>query len=146
MPLTAVLLVLVAGLIHASWNVAAKRASGDARFACFSGLVLMLFWAPVGLWFAWQELPSWRAREWGFVVLTGVLHWIYYVTLLRGYRKADLTVVYPLARGSAPLMSSIGAFILLGEQISRFGIAGIFGVVVGVFLIAGGPKLIRRAA
>jgi drug/metabolite transporter (DMT)-like permease len=63
--------------------------------------------------------------------------------LLRGYRKADLTVVYPLARGSGPLLSSRVAILLLGESLSALGAAGIAGVVVGVFLIAGGPGLLR---
>src|SRR5690606_7421911 len=65
--------------------------------------------------------------------------------LLRGYRKADLTVVYPLARGSGPLLSSLGAVVLLGERISALGGLGIAAVVGGVFLVAGGPGLWRRA-
>jgi drug/metabolite transporter (DMT)-like permease len=69
----------------------------------------------------------------------------YFVVLLRGYRKADLTVVYPLARGSGPLLSSMVAIMLLGEQITTLGAAGIVAVVVGVFFIAGGPALFRAA-
>jgi drug/metabolite transporter (DMT)-like permease len=68
---------------------------------------------------------------------------IYYVVLLRGYRKADLTVVYPLARGSGPLLSSLAAIVLLGERISAMGVGGIAAVVFGVFLVAGGPGLFR---
>ncbi len=145
MPLSALALVVLAGLIHASWNIAAKKAGGDARFAFFTSVVLMLVWAPVGLWAAWGVLPGWGWREWALIVVTGVLHVLYYVVLLRGYRKADLTVVYPLARGSGPLLSSLVAITLLGEQISTPGFAGIAGVVGGVFLIAGGPGLLRAA-
>ena len=145
MPLSALALVILAGLIHASWNIAAKKAGGDARFAFFTSVVLMLVWAPVGLWAAWGVLPGWGWREWTLVAVSGVLHVLYYVVLLRGYRKADLTVVYPLARGSGPLLSSLVAITLLGEQISALGLAGIAGVVGGVFLIAGGPGLLRAA-
>lgn len=145
MPASALALVILAGLIHASWNIAAKKAGGDARFAFFTSVVLMLVWAPVGLWAAWGVLPGWGWREWTLVVLSGVLHVLYYVVLLRGYRKADLTVVYPLARGSGPLLSSMVAIMLLGEQISALGLTGIVGVVGGVFLIAGGPGLLRAA-
>jgi drug/metabolite transporter (DMT)-like permease len=144
-PLSALALVILAGLIHASWNIAAKKAGGDARFAFFTSLVLMLVWAPVGLWAAWGVLPAWGWTEWSLVALSGVLHVLYYIVLLRGYRKADLTVVYPLARGSGPLLSSLAAIMLLGEQISALGLAGIVGVVGGVFLIAGGPGLLRAA-
>lgn len=106
---------------------------------------MMLVWAPVGLWAAWGVVPDWGWREWSLIVVSGVLHVLYYVILLRGYRKADLTVVYPLARGSGPLLSSLVAITLLGEQISALGLLGIAGVVVGVFLIAGGPGLLRAA-
>ncbi|MFN3568667.1 MAG: EamA family transporter [Polaromonas sp.] len=145
MPLSALALVILAGLIHASWNIAAKKAGGDARFAFFTSVVLMLVWAPVGLWAAWGVLPGWGWIEWSLVALSGVLHVLYYIVLLRGYRKADLTVVYPLARGSGPLLSSMVAIVLLGEQISALGVFGILGVVGGVFLIAGGPGLLRAA-
>lgn len=145
MPLSALALVVLAGMIHASWNIAAKKAGGDARFAFFTSVVLMTVWAPVGLWAAWGVLPGWGWTEWSLVALSGVLHVLYYIVLLRGYRKADLTVVYPLARGSGPLLSSMVAIMLLGEQISALGLFGILGVVGGVFLIAGGPGLLRAA-
>ncbi len=145
MPASALALVLLAGLIHASWNIAAKKAGGDARFAAFTGFILMVFWAPLGLWLGRQQIPQWGATEWAFIGISGVLHLVYYLTLLRGYRKADLTVVYPLARGSGPLLSSMFAIVVLGEAVSALGVFGIAGVVAGVFLIAGGPALLRVA-
>ncbi len=145
MSLGALALVLLAGLIHASWNIAAKKAGGDARFAAFTGLVLLVAWAPLGIWFGIAELPRWGWAEWLLLCASAVLHTIYYIVLLRGYRKADLTVVYPLARGSGPLLSSLAAIVLLGEQISALGLAGIAGVVGGVFLVAGGPGLWRAS-
>lgn len=146
MPLSAFALVVLAGLIHASWNIAAKKADGDARFAFQSSAFMALIWAPLGLWLGWREVPSWGLREWAFIGVSGLLHVLYYVVLLRGYRRSDLTVVYPLARGTGPLLSSVAAVLLLGEQLSLLGVAGIAGVVLGVFLIAGGPRLARRRA
>ena len=96
-----------------------------------------------GWWLGRDAVPLWGAREWAFIVASGLLHVLYYVILLRGYRRADLTVVYPLARGSGPLLSSFVAITLLGEQLSWLGALGIAGVVGGVFLIAGGPALLR---
>ncbi|NMM80012.1 EamA family transporter [Acidovorax sp. SRB_14] len=145
MTLTAFALILLAGLIHACWNIAAKKAGGDARFAFFTAVLMMLFWGPLGWWVGRDAVPLWGLREWAFVGASGVLHVFYYVILLRGYRKADLTVVYPLARGSGPLLSSLVAIALLGEQITALGLLGIAGVVGGVFLIAGGPGLLRAA-
>ena len=145
MPLSALALVVLAGFIHACWNIAAKKAGGDVRFAAFTSVVLMVFWAPVGLWMGWQQLPASGRLEWALVLASAVLHIGYFIVLLRGYRQADLTVVYPLARGSGPLLSSMVAVVVLGEQISALGLVGILGVVGGVFLIAGGPGLWKAA-
>ena len=143
MSLNAFALIILAGLIHAVWNIAAKKAGGDARFAFFTAVLMMLVWAPLGWWLGRSAVPLWGAREWAIVALSGVLHVLYYVVLLRGYRKADLTVVYPLARGTGPLVTALVAVTLLGERLSLTAVLGIAGVVAGVFLIAGGPGLLR---
>ena len=145
MSLTALGLIVLAGLIHAGWNIAGKKVGADARFACFNAFLMMLVWAPLGWWVGRDVVPGWGRVEWLLVLASGVLHVFYYVILLRGYRKSDLTVVYPMARGTGPLLSSLVAVVLLGEQISALGVAGIAGVVGGVFLIAGGPGLLRAA-
>lgn len=143
MPLSAFLLVILAGLIHALWNIAAKKAGGDVRFAGLTAIIMAVVWAPVGIYVGWDVVPDWGWQEWSFIGLSGLLHVLYFITLLRGYRKADLTVVYPLARGAGPLLSSGFALLFLGEHLSLFGGFGILAVVGGVFLIAGGPKLLR---
>lgn len=140
----ALALVVLAGFIHACWNIAAKKAGGDVRFSFFCTAVLLVFWAPVGLWMGWQQVPTWSFLEWALVVASGVVHVVYFIVLLRGYRKADLTVVYPLARGSGPLLTALVAIVVWGEQISAQGLLGIAGVVTGVFLVAGGPALFRH--
>ena len=145
MPASALALVILAGLIHACWNIVAKQVGGDARFAAFTGVLLMVVWAPVGIWVSWQQLPGWGWPEVAVVLLSGALHVAYYLVLLRGYREADLTVVYPLARGSGPLLSSTLAIVFLGERLSTWGALGIAAVVGGVFLVAGGPGLFRAA-
>jgi drug/metabolite transporter (DMT)-like permease len=134
-------IVLLAGLLHALWNIVAKKAGGDVRFACFSAGVGIVIWAPLGIWLGWDVVPQWDVWAWGFVVGSALLRILYFVVLLRGYRLADLTVVYPLARGTGPLLSSFVAIFWLGEAISILGVFGIAFVIGGVFLIAGGPSL-----
>ncbi len=145
MPLSALALVLAAALLHALWNIVAKRAGGDDRFALISAVQLSLIWAPLGLWVGWGVLPTWGWREWLAVAASAVVHVLYFTTLLRGYRLADLTVVYPVARGTGPLLSASGAVLLLGEHLTAFGGLGVALVVGGVFLIAGGPGLWAQA-
>lgn len=144
MSLQAFALIILAGIIHACWNIAAKKAGGDARFAFFSSLLLVIVWAPLAWWVGHDVVGQWGWQPWALIVVSALLHLFYYVILLRGYRKADLTVVYPLARGSGPLISSLFAIVVLGEEISQLGLLGVAGVVLGVFLIAGGPRLFRQ--
>jgi drug/metabolite transporter (DMT)-like permease len=143
MPSSALALVILAGFIHACWNIVAKKADGDVRFAFFISSVTVVAWLPLGLYLGWQQLAAWDAAAWTGVAASGLIHVLYFVVLLRGYRRADLTVVYPLARGSGPLMSSMVAIALFGEQLSGLGFAGIAAVALGVFLIAGGPGIWR---
>ncbi|MDP3615018.1 MAG: EamA family transporter, partial [Rubrivivax sp.] len=146
MPLSALALVLLAALLHATWNIAAKRAGGDQRFTLLTSLLTSVLWLPAGLWFGWHEVPRWGWPEWGIVSLSAAVHLLYFNTLLKGYRVADLTVVYPLARGSGPLLTAGAAVVLLGESLSALGLAGVLAVCGGIFLIAGGPSLWRHTA
>ncbi len=143
MPLTALLLVLAAALLHALWNIVAKKAGGNHHFALISALMTCGLWAPVALWFGLQEWSGWGLREWAVLATSAVVHALYFTALLTGYRKADLTVVYPVARGSGPLLAAAGAVMLLGERLTPLGGAGVIAVCGGVFLIAGGPALWR---
>jgi len=144
MPAGALALVLAAALLHAVWNVAAKKAGGDHRFALLSALMVTVLWLPVAAWFGWQELPRWGLAEWALVLASAVVHLLYFTVLLKGYRVADLTVVYPVARGSGPLLAALGAVWLLNETLTLLGVAGVLAVCGGVFLIAGGPALWRQ--
>ena len=145
MPLSALALVVAAALLHALWNIAAKRAGGNHHFAMSSGLMICVLWLPAGLWFGWEEVPRWTALQWGLVIASAFVHMLYYNTLLAGYRAADLTVVYPVARGLGPLLSALGAIVVLGEPGGWGTAAGVLAVCTGVFFIAGGPALLRQA-
>ena len=144
MPLSALALVLLAAVLHASWNIVAKRAGGDQRFSLITSLFTTVLWLPAGLWFGWHEVPRWGWLEWGVVSASALVHLLYFNSLLTGYRVADLTVVYPLARGSGPLLTAAAAVLLLSESLSALGAAGVLAVCAGVFLIAGGPALWRH--
>ncbi len=145
MPLTALLLVLAAALLHASWNIAAKKAGGGDAFMLINALMIGALWAAPALWLAGPELQRWGGREWALAAGSALLHLVYYRTLLTGYRLSDLTVVYPVARGSGPLVTVAVAILLLGEPASISTLLGAAGVCLGVFALAGGPRLWRLA-
>jgi drug/metabolite transporter (DMT)-like permease len=145
MSLTALALVVSAALLHALWNIVAKKSAGGAPMMLLTSLFAALLWSPLGVWAAWGVVLHWGWREWALIVASGLAHYFYFNLLLRGYRLADLTVVYPVARGTGPLISSFGALLLLGETMAPSAVAGVLGVAFGVFLIAGGPRLLERA-
>ena len=115
---------------------AAMRASPS-----FSALFLVVLWAPLGAWAALGEMGRWGWREWLVLFGSAIVHVLYFTTLLRGYRLSDLTVVYPVARGTGPLLATVGALLWFGESLSVVAGAGVAGIAVGVFFIAGGPGL-----
>jgi len=147
MPLSALALVIAAALLHALWNIVAKKAGGNHHFALLSVLFTVVLWAPVALAFgAVSEAQRWGTGEWLVLAASALLHVLYFTVLLTGYRKADLTVVYPVARGSGPLLASLGALVVLGEPLTLLGGVGVLAVCGGVFLIAGGPRIVRAGA
>lgn len=145
MPLTALALVLLAALLHALWNIVAKQAGGNHHFAFISVLLTCVLWAPIALWFGLDEWVGWGTREWAVLAASAVVHVLYFTVLLTGYRKSDLTVVYPVARGSGPLLAATAAVALLGEPLTALGAAGVLALCGGVWLIAGGPALWRHS-
>lgn len=143
MSLVALGLVVAAAFIHAYWNLLAKRSAGGPVFVWLYSLATFVLYAPVIALLVLLDPPRYGPTEWLLIASSGVLHLLYSLTLQRGYRAADLSVVYPLARGTGPLLSSIAAIVLLGERPTLAGAAGIALIVGGIFCIAGGPGLFR---
>lgn len=144
MPASALALVLTAALLHALWNLAAKKWGGGPHFVFACAVGVVLFWLPAVLWIGLDELPRWSALAWSFVVASAVVHLLYFNCLIAGYRASDLTVVYPVARGTGPLLSATAAVLLLDEHLGASGMLGLAGVVGGILLITMGPRLLGR--
>lgn len=134
---TALALVLVAAVLHATWNLAIKGVTADRVTFIWSYVVTtVVCWVPVAV--AWVvvtgEHPGW---VWLLgAAVTGVLHVAYQLVLQRGYAEGDLNLVYPLARGSGPLLTFVVAVGVLGQRPGAVAAAGVLAVVVGVVLIA----------
>lgn len=129
MSLAALGLILTAAFIHAYWNLLVKRAAGGPAFVWMFSAATAAIYAPVILLLLVIEPLDYGWREWLFIVSSGILHLLYAVTLNHGYRVADLSVVYPIARGTGPLISTLGAILVLGERPSAVGALGILLIV-----------------
>jgi drug/metabolite transporter (DMT)-like permease len=137
MPLFALAAVLLAALTHATWNLAAKRATGSRHFVWLYSVGSCVVYAPAIVWVLVTQRPAFGAVHWLALCATGVLHLCYSLMLQAGYRASDLSLVYPLARGSGPLISFVAAVALLGEQVTWLSILGVVLVVTGILLVAG---------
>ena len=125
------LAVLFAAACHAGWNALIKVGldplSTTTLISIGSGLVALVLLPFVGL-------PAWGA--WPWLVASVAIHLIYFASLIESYRTGDLGQVYPIARGSAPLMTAAATTVIVGERLSLVGWTGILALVAGVLLLS----------
>ena len=143
MSASALALVLAGALCHAIWNIVAKKAGGGVLFVWLFGAVSVLAAAPIACW-AWLEHPQIFSHWMWFAALaSGLVHVLYSLVLQKAYRVSDFAVVYPIARGTGPMLSVVAAIILLGEKPSPVGWISVAAVLLGVFISAGGINIFR---
>jgi len=137
MPTLAIALVLIAAVLHAGWNVLLKT-SGDTLWTAVRlqaiGTAILL---PVGVaaWL-WNGRPAVSGEAFGLAIASGVVEAIYFVCLSAAYKRGALSLVYPLARGSAPLLAVAVGIFLLGERLAPLALAGVASLLVGILLVA----------
>lgn len=137
MTTSSLLLVIAAAIAHATWNLLNKKASHvGSAFVFAYGLCSVVIYLPWVIWILLYEEQIWTIAGVACILLSGLLHLAYSLCLQRGYQVADLSVVYPVARGTGPLLSTFGALVFLNEPASLAGIGGMLLVVLGVMLIA----------
>src|SRR4051812_21924082 len=131
MTVGAILLLVLAAVVHSSWNFIAKRSIDKQSFLWLSMLLALVIFFPVVL-FLYQPVA---ARGWVLIVVSGGLEAVYLLLLGTAYQSSDLSLVYPIARGSAPLFVTLLAALLLGEHVTPGGIVGILLVVGGLYTL-----------
>lgn len=137
MTYTSLTLVVLAALIHAIWNLLAKTsASAGPVFVLAYSVVASVLYLPWVLYLIVQGTLGLSPVILGVLVLSSAVHLAYNLCLQRGYQVADLSVVYPVARGTGPMLSTLAAFVVLGETPVITGIIGLFLVIGGIVMIA----------
>lgn len=158
MSATALALVIAAALLHAGWNLWIKRVgtSGGIGFVWGTAAVSAVALSPL-VFGGWPGrlvaddgaairlgVDAWSAPIWIAVAVSALVHTLYFRALQLGYAQGDLSIVYPVARGTGPLLAALGAIALLGEPAGATTYAGLMCVVAGTFVVAGGTVRSER--
>lgn len=131
MSLSILLLVLLGAGLHATWNGLVK--AGSDRYL---DIVALLAAAAVltALWLPFLPLPA--QASWLWLALSAVIHQLYFALIALSYQKGDMSLVYPVTRGSAPALTALASILWLGERPSMLGLAGVCLVSCGVLMFA----------
>jgi drug/metabolite transporter (DMT)-like permease len=145
--LTAIALIVVAAVAHASWNLFSKQAAttGAAGFIWLLSVAATVGYGPLAAAVLIVERPHLTTLNWAFMAGTGVLQAGYFLFLQNGYRIGDLSLIYPIGRGTGALLAALAGIVLLGERPGPAGIAGIALIIAGV-LVLSSPARDRLAA
>ncbi len=138
-------LVLAAAFIHASWNYFLKRSGGGTVFVWLFATLSALIYAPLAALVIWWQRPEFGWVHYGLMFASAALHTAYYLLLDRGYRSGDLSVVYPLARGTGPLITILCAVLLLEERPTAVAVTGALLIGGGAIALTGDPRKLRQS-
>jgi drug/metabolite transporter (DMT)-like permease len=139
-------LVLTAAILHAVWNYFLKKSGGGVGLVALSTVLSSFILTPLAIFFiAKGYSPTWI--ETGVCFGSGVIHTIYFLLLDRAYQSGgDLSVVYPLARATGPLLTILAATLWLGEKITLVALGGALLIGVSALLLSGNPASFKGRA
>ncbi|MBI2964578.1 MAG: EamA family transporter [Chloroflexi bacterium] len=135
----AILLVVLSAFAHSGWNFLTKRARNPEIFTWSAALSANVILLPVAVYLLVTSPPD--PIGWAFIAGTWSLHLAYFTTLSRAYRDTDLSLAYPLARGTGLLLIPVLAVFLLGEEMSPPAAVGVALIVTGIFAVSYGNAL-----
>ena len=131
MELHVFLAVLAAAMMHAGWNAVVKGGTDPftavTQVSLFSGGIALCL-------LPFVSVPA--AEVWPWLAASAAIHTLYRFMLIGAYRAGDMTQVYPIMRGAAPLMTAVATALLIGERVSAVGFAAIIALSIGVFLMS----------
>jgi drug/metabolite transporter (DMT)-like permease len=140
MSLLGLALVLAAACCHASWNFFVKRINGGPELVWLFSVIAVALYLPVAVFILFHDKPVFGAAQIAFITGSAVLHLAYFLLLQQGYRRGDLSLVYPTARATGPFLSTMSAVVFLGERMTAQLAAGGAAVIIGVICLTGGFK------
>lgn len=138
-------LILSAAVVHAGWNYFLKRSGGGRVFVWLFAALSALIYAPLAGLIVWWQKPEFGPAHFGLMFASAALHTGYYLLLDKGYRTGDLSIVYPLARGTGPLITVLCAMLFLQEHPTPVAIVGALLIGGGAIALTGDPRKLRQS-
>ena len=133
-------LVLFSAFVHASWNFVLKKSGGGTGLIACANLVSLLIYAPIVAGAAWYVGYQVQPMHLALMFTSGMIHTFYFLLLDRAYRSGgDLSIVYPLARSTGPLITIVVAVLVLGEHPGPTAIMGAILIGASALLLTGNP-------
>ncbi|MQF86558.1 MAG: hypothetical protein FI734_03745 [SAR202 cluster bacterium] len=133
-------LVLSSGLAHAAWNLLLKRSHNQEVFAWLLLIAQVVLFAPLAVFLI--SIGGIQTQGWWFILGTSLIHVFYFLFLSRSYIHTDLSLAYPIARGTGPALVPLIGVIALGENITDLAIIGIMSIVGGIFTAYWGRQIL----
>ena len=127
---TALLVLLAAAILHAGWNLLVKQAADKHLFTWWALVAGTVLFSPVLF-----QATSWPSRIWPYALASALCEAVYFVALATAYRLADFSLAYPLARGTAPLLLTLGSVVFLKEKLSLGGVLGLSLLILGLLIV-----------
>ena len=133
-------LVLFSAFVHASWNFLLKKSGGGAGLITAASAASLAVYAPFVVLLVWLRGYAFQPMHLALMLGSGVIHTAYFLLLDRAYRSGgDLSIVYPLARATGPLLSILVAILALGEHPGPLAIAGAGLIGASALFLTGNP-------
>lgn len=133
-------LVLAAAFCHATWNFFVKRINGGPELIWLFSLISVIIYLPLAAWIILTQKSDFSFWPMVFIVGSATLHLGYFLLLQTGYRKGELSLVYPIARATGPLLSTTFAVLFLNETVTAQMAVGAGIIIFGVLMLTGGIK------
>src|SRR5699024_4101190 len=144
MSVLAICIIIASAVMHATWNYLAKRSQGGFAFVWLyilmsssiyaTSVVVVFLIQPFS--FGWMHLFM--------IVASAIIHLLYSLILQKGYQKGDLSLVYPIARGTGALIVAVMALFFFVDDLTWLGVTGISLIILGVFVITGGLHIFKK--
>lgn len=132
---TSLILVVIASITHAYWNLLVKKTNGGISFTWLVYICSAIIFFPIVIISNLEGDEQITAELLAICFISGILRLAYFLLLQKGYHTCDLSVIYPVARGSAPFFSTIGAILFLNENVTPQTICGLILIIAGVLVI-----------